>query len=132
MYLDKNTNPLHFPCLPGGAEWVLEDKIDLKNISLPDPRLNIDLSYIYDNNDINDPNPSQVNTNPHVSTVNTDLNSSQVNSNDVAKYRSQSSSSKIRSQCLESKYKYQDLYSYNDRVCVTVILVNIVAMFLLI
>ena len=32
----------------GGAEWVLEDKIHLKNITIPEPRLNIDLRYIYD------------------------------------------------------------------------------------
>ncbi|XP_064619402.1 dmX-like protein 1 isoform X3 [Lineus longissimus] len=30
----------------GGSEWVLEDTIELKNISIPDPKAEIDLSYI--------------------------------------------------------------------------------------
>ncbi|ELU10253.1 hypothetical protein CAPTEDRAFT_201231 [Capitella teleta] len=33
----------------GGSEWTLEDTIELKNISIPEPRADIDLSLIYDN-----------------------------------------------------------------------------------
>lgn len=33
----------------GGSEWALEDTIELKNIHIPDPKLDIDLSLIYDN-----------------------------------------------------------------------------------
>ena len=32
----------------GGSEWTLEDTIELKNITIPDPKIEIDLSRIYD------------------------------------------------------------------------------------
>ena len=35
--------------MTGGSEWTLEDTIELKNISIPDPKTEIDLSLIYNN-----------------------------------------------------------------------------------
>ena len=33
--------------LSGGSEWNLEDTIELKNISIPDPQNEIDLNFIF-------------------------------------------------------------------------------------
>lgn len=33
--------------LTGGSEWTLEDTIELKNISIPDPKAEIDLNFIF-------------------------------------------------------------------------------------
>ena len=42
--------------MTGGSEWTLEDTIELKNISIPDPKTEIDLSLIYNNErNVNDP-----------------------------------------------------------------------------
>ena len=42
--------------LTGGSEWTLEDTIELKNISIPDRKTEIDLSLIYNNErNLNDP-----------------------------------------------------------------------------
>ena len=42
--------------MTGGSEWTLEDTIELKNISIPDRKTEIDLSLIYNNErNLNDP-----------------------------------------------------------------------------
>ena len=60
FYLYRNPYPASLTInnlfLTGGSEWTLEDTIELKNISIPDRKTEIDLSLIYNNErNLNDP-----------------------------------------------------------------------------